>query len=271
MASSTSLLGRQSNWLLLSAIARLVRWRFKQMWRFLFVIWLGMLTVVVLVCTLPLFSRVAITADLRSVVANAPGGSNITVQVDSFYPTASQVNQIAQQLDTVLKKGSFGPYLQGAPAFVVQTPPLNVVLHGRSISPALFLDSYDLAQAAPHITVVQGRLPQATTDGSVEIALIQTLASNLGLQVGSVVTGRFPSSFGSQIWTLHIVGIIAPHAANDAFWATATNPFGKQIGSSNGVAYSVLASAGAVTPKIASLQATAGGGDPFDNSFHLFW
>ena len=271
MASSITILARQSNWLLLSAIARLVRWRFKQMWRFLFVIWLGMLAVVVLVCTLPLFSRVAITADLRSTVVNAPGGSNITVQVDSFYPTASQVQQIKQQLDTVLKKGSFGPYLQGAPGFVVQTPPLSVVVHGRTLPSAIFLDSYDLALAAPHVIIVQGRLPQATTDGSVEIALTQTLASNLGVHVGSTVTGRYPTSFGSQMWTLRVVGLIAPSATNDPFWATATNPFGHQIGSANGDAYSVLASVGAVMPKIASLQATSGGGDPFNNSFHLFW
>ena len=70
MASSPSTLARQNGWLLLPAIAKLAHWRFKQMWRFLLVTWLGMLAMVVLACAPPLFSRVAISADLRAVAAN---------------------------------------------------------------------------------------------------------------------------------------------------------------------------------------------------------
>src|SRR6266852_1464318 len=115
MASSTSTLARQNGLLLLPAIAKLARWRFKQMWRFLLVTWLGMLAMVVLACAPPLFSRIAISADLRSVAANSPDGQSINVQVISLSPTVSQVQQIRQQLDSLLKQGSLGAYLQGTP------------------------------------------------------------------------------------------------------------------------------------------------------------
>src|SRR5437879_2626800 len=157
MASSTSLLARQNGLLLLPAITKLAGWRFKQMWRFLLVTWLGMLAMVVIACAPPLFSRVAISADLRAVAANSPDGQSIIVRVVSLSPTESQVQQISQQLDRLLKQGSLGTYLQGTPQLVVQTPPLDVLSTGNTSSAGLVLDGYDPAQAAQHVTVLQGR------------------------------------------------------------------------------------------------------------------
>ena len=98
MASSTSTLSQQNGWLQLPAIAKLARWRFKQMWRFLAITWLGMLAMVVLACAPPLFSRVAISADLRSVATNSPDGQSIIILVTSLSPTSKQVQQAEQQL-----------------------------------------------------------------------------------------------------------------------------------------------------------------------------
>src|SRR5258708_30346583 len=116
MASLTSTLARQNGWLQLPAIAKLARWRFKRMWRFLFVTWLGMLAMVVLACAPPLFSRVAISSDLRSVAANATSGQNILVQVISTSPTPQHVQQMAQQIDQVLRNNGLGSYVQGSPS-----------------------------------------------------------------------------------------------------------------------------------------------------------
>src|ERR1700680_2266617 len=112
MATLTSTLSGQHGLRLLLAIAKLAGWRFKQMWRFLLVTWLGMLTMVVLACAPPLFSRVAIRADLRAVAVDSPDGRNIIVQVISLSPTTRQVQQIAQQLDRLLKQNGLGTYLQ---------------------------------------------------------------------------------------------------------------------------------------------------------------
>ena len=87
MASSTSTLARQNGLLLLPAIAKLARWRFKQMWRFLLVTWLALLAMVVLACAGPLFTRVATSAYVRSLIASAPDGAYITVDAISTHPT----------------------------------------------------------------------------------------------------------------------------------------------------------------------------------------
>ncbi len=267
MATTTSTLARQRGLLLLPAIAKLASWRFKQMWRFLLVTWLGMLAMVVLACAPPLFSRIAITADLRSLAANSPDGQSINVQVISLSPTVSQVQRIRQQLDSLLKQGSLGSYLQGTPQLIVQTPPLSTLSTGDKRSAGLVLDGYDPAQAAQHTTVVLGRLPQVTTGQTVEIALTQDLARNLGLHVGSVFQERTPSVLGAQIWTLRVVGIVAPRSAHDPFWLPVANPFDSlYTGQSGSTAHNVLADAETLRAKIAALQTSPG-----KDASHLYW
>jgi ABC-type lipoprotein release transport system permease subunit len=267
MATLTSTLSRQHSLRLLPAIAKLAGWRFKQMWRFLLVTWLGMLAMVVLACAPPLFSRIAISTDLRSVAANSPDGQNINVQVISLSPTLSQVQQIGQQLDRLLKQSSLGAYLQGTPQLIVQTPPLNRLAVGDKSSAGLVLDGYDPAQTAQHAAVIQGRLPQTTTGETVEIALTQDLARNLGLHVGSVIQEQTPSVLGSQTWMLHVVGIIAPRSAHDPFWLPPANPFGLSYTTQSGsTVQNVLAASETIRAKIAALQTSPGKDTP-----RLFW
>src|SRR5437016_6305631 len=118
MASSTSVLTQTNSLFSLRAIARLARWRFKRMWRFLLVTWLGMLAMVVLACAPPLFSRVTISADLRAAVANSSNGQNFIVEVTSLYPSNEQVQQTGQQLDHLLRKGAIAAYLHTAPQLI---------------------------------------------------------------------------------------------------------------------------------------------------------
>ena len=267
MASSTSTLSQQNGLLLLPAIAKLARWRFKQMWRFLSVTWLGILAMVVLACAPPLFSRVATSADLRAVAANSPDGRSIIVQVVSLSPTGAQIQQVSQRLDHLLKQGSLAAYLQGTPQFVVQTPPFDLLSKSNAGSAGLVLDGYDPAQTAYHATVVQGRLPQETSSGIVEIALTQDLASNLGLQVGSIIQEHTPSVLGSQLWTLHVVGIIASRSAHDPFWLGVADPFGSLYTTESGsTAHNVLAARETVRAKIAALQTPPG-----KDASRLYW
>ena len=266
MASLTSTLARQNGWLQLPTIAKLARWRFKRMWRFLLVTWLGMLAMVVLACAPPLFSRVAISADLRAVAANSHDGQSIIVLVTSLSPTSKQVQQAEQQLDRLLKQGVLASYLHAAPQLIVQTPPLDVLSTGKR-SGGLVLDGYDPAQAAQHATVVQGRLPQDTAGGMLEIALTQDLASNLGLHVGSIIKSRTPSVLGLQTWTLRVTGIIAPRSAHDSFWLAPANPFGSLYTAESGAtAHNVLAARETVRAKIAALQTLPG-----KDATQLYW
>src|SRR5947209_9038261 len=210
MASSPSTLSRQNGLLLLPAIAKLARWRFKQMWRFLLVTWLGMLAMVVLVCAGPLFAHVATSAYVRSLIASAPDGSYITIDAISTHPSQEQLQQIEQQSDQLVRKGTLGSYLHDAPEVIVQTPPFDMLAAGKTKPAAFVVGGYDTTQASQHANLVQGRLPQVTTDGTLEIALSQEAASNLGLHVGSTIQGRYPIVVGSQVWKFRVVGIITP-------------------------------------------------------------
>ncbi len=181
------------------------------------------------------------------------------------------MRQAEQQLDHLLKQGALAAYLHAAPQLIVQTPPLNLLSTGKSStdkrSSGIVLDGYDPVQAAQHAMVVQGRLPQDTADGTIEIAITQNLASNLGLHVGSVVKSNTPNILGSQAWTLRVVGIVAPRSAHDPYWLAVANPFGSLYATESGAAaYNVLAARETVRAKIAALQVPPG-----KDGTHLIW
>ena len=271
MASSTSLpsLSRQRDLLMLPAITKIAGWRFKQMWRFLLVTWLGMLAMVVLICAGPLLARVANGASLRGLLESAPDGPYITLDAVSSHLTQAQLQQIEQQAKQVLQHGTLGSYLHTAPQLIIQTPPLDIIANSRVTTPSAFhLAGYDMTQASQHTEVIQGRLPQATADGTVEIALSQDAATSLGLHVGSTIEGRYPIALGSPVWNVRVVGIIAPKVASDPLWAMA-DPFSKASVALNSryyrvqegaASYTVLAANDAIQPKIATLQSTSAEG-----------
>ncbi|HET8913276.1 MAG TPA: FtsX-like permease family protein [Ktedonobacteraceae bacterium] len=266
MVPSTSLLARQSYVHQWSAIARLAGWRFRQMWRFLLVTWLGMLAMVVLACAPPLFSQVAISADLRNTAATSPDGQSILVSVTSIAPTNQQVSEAEQQLDHLLKQGALAPYLHAAPQLIVQTSPLSFSTTGKN-GTEIVLDGYDPTQTAQHATVLQGRLPRDTNDGTIEIAITQELASNLGIRPGATITSQAEGIGGRQDWKLRLVGIIAPPSKPDPFWLSAANPFGPLYPSASGAPLNnVLAAREPVRAKIANLQIPPG-----KDGTHLIW
>src|SRR5260221_6184193 len=127
MATSIPTLSRQNGLTLLPGIAKLAGWRFKQMWRFLLITWLGLLAIVVLVSAGPLFTRVASSAYLRSVIDTAPDGPYLTVEAASIHPTQAQAQQIEQTVSGSLQHSLLGSYQRGAPQLVVQTPALGML------------------------------------------------------------------------------------------------------------------------------------------------
>ena len=278
MASSTSTLSQRNGLLQLPAIAKLARWRFKQMWRFLAITWLGMLAMVILVCAGPLFSRVATSAYVRSLIASAPDGTYITVDAISNHPTQEQLQQVEQQTNQSVQQGILGSYLHVAPQVIAQTPSFDMLTSSKTTPAAFDLAGYESSQAAQHANIVQGRLPRVTTDGTVEIALSQEATSGLGLHVGSAIQGRFPIAVGSQVWNFRVVGIIAPKVAHDTFWAMA-DPFSRTsialasryyFVNEGAPSYNVLAASDAIEPKIAVLQTAPSGGASFTNAFVFF-
>src|SRR5262249_26971353 len=57
----------------------LALWRLRQTWRLLLVSGVGVLAAVVLVCAVPLFSQVALSAGLRDALSGFPFGTDVLV------------------------------------------------------------------------------------------------------------------------------------------------------------------------------------------------
>jgi ABC-type lipoprotein release transport system permease subunit len=265
MASSIPVLTQTNGLSSLRAIVRLAHGHFRRRWRFLLVTWLAILAMVMLACSPPLFSRVTISADLRAALANSSDGQNFIVEVNSLYPTNAQVQQTEQQLDHLFRQGELAAYLHTAPQLIVQTPPLILPSSGGRNSTSIVLDGYDPVRVPQHATVTQGRLPRDTTEGTVEIAITQSLARSQGLHVGSRIHSNASGISGLQTWILHVVGIVEPHSSHDSYWLV--NPFGTLTSSQNGAsALSVLAARETVRAKIAALQTPPG-----RDTSHLFW
>ena len=274
----TSTLSRQSTPALLPAIVRLAWWRFKQMWHVLLFTWLGMLAMVMLVCAVPLFSQVAMTAGLRNALSSAPPyEQRTTFSLASDHPTSAQIQQ-AQQAIAQIVSDNLASYTSGGAHFSVQIPALTIVsgataAPGQSASRQLAITSYDTNQIAGELSVTQGRLPQAQTSGNeIEIALTSEVAQSLGVHVGSVITANLPQSLGTGTWTMRVVGIFSAHTN----WESPNN-FQAQSGDGE-TFYPALASNPAILPRIASLQVQlivngkrffkSGAGVPF---FLLHW
>ncbi len=250
MASPPTTLARRSTLALFPTIIKLAWWRLTQMWRALLVTWLGMIALVVLICSVPLFTQVSSTVGLRNALSNVPPAQQrVTVSFASNHPTANQILQAHQQI-TQLVQQNLGNYTSGTSHFAVTLPPLTLqtsATHSNSSPALLNLTGYELDQVGSELSVVQGRLPGATSSQS-EIVLTQPMASGLKARVGSVLNVTFPSYAGSVSWQLHVVGIVAPQAS----WEYATNP--QPVNTSGGTLYQAIASSTTLLPQIASMQ-----------------
>ena len=256
MSSPPITLNRRSTLELLPAIIKLGWWRLRQMWRSLLVVWLGMMALVVLICSVPLFSQVSSTIGLRSALNSIPPGQqSVNVSFFSLHPTASQVLQAQQRINQAVQS-NVGAYLNGSEHFAVTLPPLllqpaSSQQAGSSQKPvSLNITGYELAKVGNELTVVSGRLP-AVESNQIEVALTQAEATSLKVDIGSVLTATFPASFGKITWTLHIVGIFTPGPT----WESSTN-FQSISAPDGSTAYPVLASSSTMLPQISSLQMT---------------
>ena len=260
MASSSPALARRSTLMLLPAMVRIAWWRLKQMWRVLLVTWLGMISMVVLICSVPLFTQVSNTAGLRAALADVPvSQQRITVSFASMHPTSAQILQVQQQINQEVQS-NLGSYINGNTHLSVTLPPLSLETgagQGNSASSRsangsnqlMIITGYELDKVGSELTLLQGRLP-ALVSNQIEIALTQAEASKLKVGVGSTITASFPDSVGTVTWTLHVVGIFATNQNweySNNFQAQ-TNP--------GGTSYPVLASSATLLPQIASLQIT---------------
>ena len=171
-------------------------WRLRQTWRLLLIAGLGNIAAVLIVCIVPLFTQVALSAGLQSVLTGPSDATQIVVNGFGT-PTAQDAAAIQQQLDRIVAS-DMGAYVKpGEPLFSIMLPDLFIVPDGGSNpgsgtgAPAggqaqLQIYGADMTQAAQQYTIVAGRLPAASST-DLEVALSQSDAAALNALVGSVL------------------------------------------------------------------------------------
>ncbi len=200
-------------------------WQLRQTWPLLLMTGTGLIVAVVLVCTVPLYSRVVLVAGLRALVKATPNSSLITIhnpaiRVLPAYATRTETAFYDQELQQDL-----APFVkQDASAQVVfQTAPYTIFqrhIHGPAVQTAqqIALQGYVMDQFAPHIHLLSGRLPQLAQD-QIEVALPMETAANLHSALGETITTDIATTGGDQYnLPLRVVGLFKPLSETDTFW-----------------------------------------------------
>jgi hypothetical protein len=192
-----------------------------------------MIAAVLLACTIPLYTNVAMTAGVRGVLGNASQNSDIVVRSLSGHVTSPILHGVTQELNQKFQR-SFGSVLT-APQFSIETQYFPVssltsgtnqrnIVHSGGDQFNMALISASMGKAAPHIKLLPGRLPSGTSAGaSMETALPLVTATFLHVDVGGTVrlTIAFVDANTDKIFrslSLHVVGIFNLASTDDVFW-----------------------------------------------------
>src|SRR5947199_10783522 len=107
MAHSIKALPQRENRTLVPPTVTLALWRLRQVWGLLFITCIGMIAAVMLACTVPLYSQVAMSAGVRGILTAAPQNADITIFSTSRKMSAPILQQMTDELNRELKH-SFG-------------------------------------------------------------------------------------------------------------------------------------------------------------------
>ncbi len=232
MAYVSERLPRRSGTTALFAIAALAAWQLRQTWRFIILAGMGMVAAIVLVCTGPLYSLVALNASVREFIASDPGHSTILLQGRMQTLSARLVQQASTEFTHAVAR-DIGPAVPAASQFYMQSPVFSLLASNPTLPTAngkapevsnsqVILDGYGRQDLPAHVNIVAGRLPNANAGSinEVEIALTPAMAQSLHMQVGDAFYVS-PPSFGSNRWTywaLRVVGLVTPRSVSDRYW-----------------------------------------------------
>jgi putative ABC transport system permease protein len=238
------------------SIMILASWRLRRTWSLLLVMSLGMVAAIALVCLVPLYSEVTMTAGLRDTINAAGSNADAFVQGTSNHISANVIAQTSENINHEFKS-RLGSYIGSQQLFVTTTTYQRVVPAPGSTKPilipgpngtmipyspvplgasSLMQQTFDkirfvgvpVQQAQSHLTLVQGRMPKAITGGknsvyNLEIAISTYSAKIMHAHLGEVIQtdiGLSPANGYAQdvILSLHIVGIFKLAKANVSYF-----------------------------------------------------
>ncbi|HKV85884.1 MAG TPA: FtsX-like permease family protein [Ktedonobacterales bacterium] len=218
---------------------RLAEMRLAHGWALLLAVAVGILVAVVLICTVPLYNTLVSDIQLQHALAGAgPVGRNISATVESDHITAA-LRTSADNEVRALARGSFGPYTNPQPSYstvstdmvLIQTPtytygPTN---GGVSQAPHVTFGAWDYTEAAPHIQLLSGALPQSSAAPAQAIITSQT-AHALNLKVGDQLTAGESGDATKQV-VVQVVGVWQPKDTGDPYWNGASFDAGGSVNS----------------------------------------
>ncbi|MFL5625350.1 MAG: FtsX-like permease family protein [Ktedonobacteraceae bacterium] len=279
--SITTLPRRNSSSSFLSAV-KLARWQMRQTWRLLLITGTGILIAVVLLCAVPLYAQIVISAGVRGAMQATPEGTFITVHSISEQISRASTDSVANMLNQEFHD-KLGAYTS-TPQFSLQANGLKILRLAQNpgagpVATGALLNviGSSIQLDTSHIKLIQGRLPLPQSK-DIEIAIIPETASALHLAVGSllpvqVFAGNVPAAQANQRnLMLHVVGMFALASDNDPYWHQETFVFDPE---DNGVppTFKALASNGTLFDVLGQIHTTAamGGNLTYLVPPDLFW
>jgi ABC-type antimicrobial peptide transport system permease subunit len=177
----------------------LAGWRLRQTWRMLLLTGLGTIAAVMLVCAVPLFSEIALSAGLRSALSKDPEASHLIVQTGGNFSAASQIGQAQQQIDQLVH-ADMGSYVPKGPIFSISLSNVNIASVGSSPGASsgqnnnpIQIVGIDQGAMKDHITLLSGRIPQANPR-ALEVMLTRSMAGDLGAPIGTTINISLPQA-----------------------------------------------------------------------------
>ncbi|HLH61976.1 MAG TPA: FtsX-like permease family protein [Ktedonobacteraceae bacterium] len=206
------------------SMVTLALWQLRQTWRLLLIVGAGMIAAVILVCAVPLYSQVVMSAGLRDALNASPIASAITVTSSAPLVSQQAIRQVQQQLNQEMQS-NLGQFINGAPQVSVQSQGISINTFDQ-----VQLIGASIPQVRSHVRLLQGQLPlnSAVETSScaclLEIAITPQAAQNLHVQIGSQLSAHllFDNSVlltqVSATLPLQVVGIFEPISQNDPYW-----------------------------------------------------
>jgi putative ABC transport system permease protein len=239
----------------LSGTITLAFWQLRLTWRLLLVSGAGVLAAVILVCTVPLYSQVAMSAGLRDTL-NSSDDAAITIHSVAHLISVSATQKVSTQVQQNLQQ-NIGQFL-GTSQFSAQSAGLPFGKYNE-----IQLIGWSMNTVGRHVKLVAGRLPQ-DAGNVLELAITPETAQDLQLTIGSAFTVNVPFLNADDVLvqaplSLQVVGIFQPAAPAESFWHGTS--FDSQTLGQQGALYPSLVANTSYISAMAVASNTASGGD----------
>lgn len=240
----------------LAGTITLAFWQLRLTWRLLLVTGAGVVAAVILVCSVPLYAQVAMSAGLRDALTTSNNAS-ITIHSVAHMISQAATQKVGGEIQQELQE-NLGRFLQGS-QFSAQSSGLQLSQSANELQ----LIGWSMSDAGAHVKLLEGELP-ADGAASLDIAITSTAAQQLHLKVGSLATVTMPfvNATGDAVLyplKLRVTGIFSPTSPGENFWHGTS--FATQMLNNQGFLYPSLVSNTSYISVLETITKTVSQGD----------